>query len=329
MESSILDFMSFLETINFGLIVKFLAIGFLAFWIVVIGWVIYDSSQRYKKFWMVVLSALLVLVLNFFGLVIYLIVRPKQTHEEMYWGDLEKRYLRFETAGLEDCPNCHYPVQPNFINCPMCGKELRVKCQSCGVYLEPEWAVCPFCAQKQKNTIAPQTSKSMEKRTPDFFEKKNSGVKEMADGSVVTTENGNGNGNEESQAFAPAEEIVPELSTLSNGQDITEVGQVTEMNDEATELAAEPVITEIEDKPESERKQRRVISGMGTFFNTVGSIPGKMAIKLFTRPKKVKDAVQTEEQEVADVEVNQPAITENQTKQKKGKKNKKNKKNRH
>ena len=152
MEKMILDLLAWLQDIDFNTIFKILGIGFSIFWVVIIGWVIADASERISRVWLRILVILVVVVLPLFGLLIYLVVRPRVTTSDENMLDLEQRYLRFEAAGLTDCPMCGYELMPNFVFCPRCGKELRVKCSSCEIYLEPNWSTCPFCGARQEQS---------------------------------------------------------------------------------------------------------------------------------------------------------------------------------
>jgi hypothetical protein len=173
MESFILDGLTILEDLDFMLLTRILAAAYMIFWLFVVGWVWFDASERYKSIWLRIAMTLLVLVLNIFGFLIYLVLRPKVTLEDAYWVDLERKYLQFEAAGLEDCPRCGGEVLPNFIHCPKCGCELRVKCKGCDVYLEPDWNVCPFCGEKQKDVNVSKMKKSSKKprKKVSFFKK--------------------------------------------------------------------------------------------------------------------------------------------------------------
>jgi hypothetical protein len=164
MENFILDGLTFVEELDFALFTQILGIGFIVFWLFVVGWVWFDASERYKSIWPRFLAIFLTLILNIFGFIIYLIIRPKVTIEESYWMDLERKYLKFEAAGLEDCPRCGEEVLPNFIHCPNCGKELRVKCKGCDIYLEPDWNVCPFCGVKQRDVKVVEAKNAGKKR---------------------------------------------------------------------------------------------------------------------------------------------------------------------
>ena len=145
-----LDGLQSLENIDFATLFRILGIGFGVFWVVVVGWAIFDAFERFNSLWLRILSVLLVVCLPLFGLLIYLIIRPRETVDELKMIDLERRFLKFEAAGLENCSSCGYELMPNFVYCPRCGNELRTKCESCGVYLEPTWRSCPFCGKDQK-----------------------------------------------------------------------------------------------------------------------------------------------------------------------------------
>ncbi len=151
MEKIILSFLDWIRGVDFATIFQLVGIGFLLFWVVVIGWVISDSRDRFSSKWLQALAVAVVILLPLFGLLIYFIVRPRITTEDEEMATLEKRYLKFEAAGLGDCPTCGYELMPNFVFCPECGRELRYKCDSCDIYLEPSWKTCPFCGTKRVN----------------------------------------------------------------------------------------------------------------------------------------------------------------------------------
>lgn len=159
MEGAILDTVSFLENIDFGMIFQMMGYGLILFWFVIIGWAAVDATERFTSTWARIGAITLVIVVPLFGFLIYLVIRPRTSTEEEYWMDLERRFLKFEAAGLEDCPACGYELMPNFVHCPNCSRELRVKCESCEVFIEPLWNMCPFCgtAQERKDvTPIPQ-----------------------------------------------------------------------------------------------------------------------------------------------------------------------------
>ena len=46
------------------------------------------------------------------------------------------------------CPNCGYPIQPEWTICPHCGYHLKPQkkvCPQCGREVDPSWTICPYC----------------------------------------------------------------------------------------------------------------------------------------------------------------------------------------
>jgi uncharacterized protein (UPF0212 family) len=148
MEQSILKFLDTIGKVDFSSVwqVFFYALG--VFWIVVLYWIWLDSGDRTSNRLVRVGYVLLGLVFNIVGLIIYLIVRPTQTIEEIYWSDLERRYLKFETAELGDCPKCGAQLYPGFRFCPQCRYRLKIKCPSCNVYMDRKYKYCPHCGEE-------------------------------------------------------------------------------------------------------------------------------------------------------------------------------------
>lgn len=144
-EELILAFFDGISRANYDLIILIIQILFLAFWIVVLGWVWVDigerSTNKFSKFG----SIALVSFLNIFGLIIYLLIRPKQTIQEIYWADLERRYLKYETSELKDCPNCKYSLAPGYNACPRCGWDIKKQCPGCQVWIDKSFKYCPYC----------------------------------------------------------------------------------------------------------------------------------------------------------------------------------------
>lgn len=138
---------------NFDLLMRILGLIFVFFWLAVVYWAFVDVSERTKNKFFITLSVVSVLVLNFPGLIVYLMLRPRNTLEEIYWAELERRYLRRETEGLSDCPNCGNYSSSNFLVCPTCGISLRDKCKVCDSYVELDWKYCPYCKESIKRNI--------------------------------------------------------------------------------------------------------------------------------------------------------------------------------
>ena len=99
----------------------------------IVVWVYRDAERRGMSG---ILWALLVLVGNIVGLLIYLIVRN---------DELPKRIVAGET---ETCPSCGKVVAQKFTYCPYCGTRMKAVCSACEKPVSSGWKVCPFCGEK-------------------------------------------------------------------------------------------------------------------------------------------------------------------------------------
>ena len=153
METFLLNLLNGVGQINFQIVSKLFILVFVVFWIVVLDWVWMDSGERTTNKKARIIYVLLVLFLNIFGWIIYLIIRPSQTIEQIYWADLERRYLKYETAELGDCAKCGAQLYPGYTFCPKCGLEIKKKCKACGMYIEKDSEYCAFCGQKVSSEV--------------------------------------------------------------------------------------------------------------------------------------------------------------------------------
>lgn len=145
LENIVLGFFGFVGDLDFNFLWRALIFLLLVFWIVILGWVWIDSGERTSKTYTRVIYLLIVFFLNIPGLIIYLIIRPSETIEEIYWADLERRYLKYETAGLGDCPKCGNQLFPGYVYCSSCGHELKIKCPKCDMLIDKNDKFCSFC----------------------------------------------------------------------------------------------------------------------------------------------------------------------------------------
>jgi uncharacterized Zn finger protein (UPF0148 family) len=154
MEEFILNLLETAGSIDFKFIWQIFLYGLVVFWFVVLYWVWLDSGERTTNTTVRISYVILVVVLNIVGLLIYLIIRPNQTIEEIYWADLERRYLKYETAELGDCPRCGSQLFPGYTYCPNCRYKLKIKCPRCGVYVDKKDKFCPHCGQELRKRRA-------------------------------------------------------------------------------------------------------------------------------------------------------------------------------
>jgi RNA polymerase subunit RPABC4/transcription elongation factor Spt4 len=150
-----MDLESILNTIQ-PFIVMFAALlaAFLtATWIGAVIWAFRDIRSRSRDIFAQVLATLMVLV--FFplfpvpGLLLYLILRPRETLSEVYERSLEEEVL---LQGIEErlaCPGCNRRIEDAFMVCPTCHTRLKKACPSCGRLLHLRWNICPYCGAAQ------------------------------------------------------------------------------------------------------------------------------------------------------------------------------------
>jgi RNA polymerase subunit RPABC4/transcription elongation factor Spt4 len=126
----------------------FLAIGIaylIALWFALVAWTFRDIESRSRSVFTQVFSTLLVVLFFVPGLLLYLILRPKETLDQVFQRALEEEYLLQDLDELPLCPGCQRSVDADFIICPHCQTNLRHACTSCSRLIDRRWAVCPYC----------------------------------------------------------------------------------------------------------------------------------------------------------------------------------------
>ncbi len=134
---------TFARTLQF--IVAGLAAFGVALWFALAVWAFRDISRRSSSIMVQVLATLLVVLGSIPGIVIYLLLRPRETEDERYQREIEENYLAQELSASPICPRCARIVRDEFTFCPDCGTVLRRSCASCGRLADIDWAICAFC----------------------------------------------------------------------------------------------------------------------------------------------------------------------------------------
>lgn len=141
-----------LDTItdNWQLLVA-IAVGYaLLVWLAMVVWVFRDIRDRTRDPFAQVFSVLIVLAFNLPGLLVYLIVRPRETLAEAYERSLEEEALLQELEDQRACPSCKRRVQDDFIMCPFCQFQLKEACAQCEKPMSHNWAICPYCGTARR-----------------------------------------------------------------------------------------------------------------------------------------------------------------------------------
>ncbi|MCL7455376.1 MAG: zinc ribbon domain-containing protein [Anaerolineae bacterium] len=124
-----------------------------AMWIAVVIWAFRDIRSRSRDIFAQILATLMVLI--FFplfplpGLVLYMILRPRETLSEIYERSLEEEAL---LQGIEErmaCPGCNRRIEEEFMICPTCHTRLKKACPACGRLLHLRWNICAYCGAVQ------------------------------------------------------------------------------------------------------------------------------------------------------------------------------------
>jgi RNA polymerase subunit RPABC4/transcription elongation factor Spt4 len=120
-----------------------------AFWLAMIIWAYRDMRARSRDTLGQLGVALMVALLNVPGLLIYLLLRPRETLGEAYERSLEEEALLQEIEEKPACPGCGQRVQDDWQACPHCHTRLKKPCVQCRELLELSWQLCPYCTTPQ------------------------------------------------------------------------------------------------------------------------------------------------------------------------------------
>jgi len=87
-------------------------------------------------------------LLFLFAVVLYLIVRPRESLAEVYERSLAEESLLAEVEKNELCPVCRDRVNADWLVCPNCRTRLHRVCPSCSRLADPEWSLCAYCGHE-------------------------------------------------------------------------------------------------------------------------------------------------------------------------------------
>lgn len=128
-----------------GIVVAVLGAFLFAFWVAMGIWAFNDIRSRSRDWLTILLACLLVLIFPVVGLLLYLMIRPKDTLAEIYDRALEEEALLREIEETASCHACGIPVKEDWVFCPNCHGELQAACHACGRLVRAEWDICVYC----------------------------------------------------------------------------------------------------------------------------------------------------------------------------------------
>lgn len=148
-------------TITIEFMIKFFVVYFFVVWIGLIIWVARDISNRSLSRMLQTFCVLIMILLTPFGLLLYLLIRPRKTVYDIYNAEIEENLWilneivekRLETNDSDSlyCPECEEAIEAEFILCPSCKCSLKDTCHTCHKVIREWWSVCPYCETKQKS----------------------------------------------------------------------------------------------------------------------------------------------------------------------------------
>jgi hypothetical protein len=110
-----------------------------------IVWSFRDMRARSRDPLALIVAVLLVALIPLFGLIVYVMLRPRETLAEAYERSLEQEALLQAIEEPEHCPGCGQRVKGDYVLCPSCHTRLKQACPACEHALHLQWSICPYC----------------------------------------------------------------------------------------------------------------------------------------------------------------------------------------
>jgi hypothetical protein len=139
-----------------GLAGQLIVIYAVLLWLGTAYWAFRDMQARTENPILPYFAAALIIfftpLLFLFAVVLYLIIRPRETLAEVYERSLAEESLLAEVEKNELCPVCRDRVQPDWLVCPNCRTRLHRVCPSCNRLADPGWPLCAYCGHEFERT---------------------------------------------------------------------------------------------------------------------------------------------------------------------------------
>lgn len=144
----------------------FVLVSFIVFWVGLVFWVAQDILARTRDKIIISAAVALTAILGPVGILIYLVVRPRQTLKERF-GEMMEREMMLQASAITVCPTCERVAHDDFVACPYCGTVLKKACIECGKLLAMDWQHCPFCGAGQKSLLAEAVQQTAQSPDPE------------------------------------------------------------------------------------------------------------------------------------------------------------------
>ena len=149
-----------------GLVGDMVKVYVLLLWLGTAYWAFRDMQARTENPILPYFAAGLIIiftpVLFIFAVVLYLIVRPRETLAEVYERSLAEETLLAEVEKNQLCPVCRDRVESDWLVCPNCRTRLHHVCPSCNRLADPAWPLCAYCGHEFQRVAARTAERSAE-----------------------------------------------------------------------------------------------------------------------------------------------------------------------
>ncbi len=149
----------FIESEAFQIGIRVLVAYIVLIWLASAYWAYRDMRLRSASAFTPYVAAAAIIVFTpiffLFGLLVYRIVRPKETIAEVNERMLAEEAMLAEVASHAHCANCSRPVHEEWIICPTCRNRLRRVCPNCERLIELDWTLCAWCGKDFERAEAP------------------------------------------------------------------------------------------------------------------------------------------------------------------------------
>ena len=108
-------------------------------------WTFRDIRSRSRDILVQILATVMVGVIPIAGILVYFMLRPRETLAEAYVRALEEESLLASIEHQEFCPSCGRRVDDDMCYCPACHTKLRNNCPNCSHAVHLSWDLCPYC----------------------------------------------------------------------------------------------------------------------------------------------------------------------------------------
>lgn len=135
------------------IVVLITAVFLTSVWLGMVLWTFRDIRSRTRDFFVQVLATLMVAVLTLPGLIVYFLIRPRETLAEAYEHALEQEALLQAIEEAKACPGCAAKTREDYLYCPYCHTQLQKTCIACERALDLDWNLCPFCGASQGTRV--------------------------------------------------------------------------------------------------------------------------------------------------------------------------------